>query len=68
MEEAGTNKTWKGKSRMVVCGIFATESGTLCSSTSAQNVDLGLLRMMLSITSEKNEAVTTTDIANAFLN
>eukprot|EP00975_Prorocentrum_lima_P003636 793392-Prorocentrum_lima.AAC.1 len=40
----------------------------LCGSTLAQNVDMGLLRMLLSLTSGRSETLTTTDIAAAFLN
>eukprot|EP00975_Prorocentrum_lima_P053043 11120736-Prorocentrum_lima.AAC.1 len=39
----------------------------LCDSTSTQNVDIGLLRMMLSMTNGITETLTTTDIPSAFL-
>eukprot|EP00975_Prorocentrum_lima_P055633 11664034-Prorocentrum_lima.AAC.1 len=64
MKEIGATKTWKAKSRMVMCGNFASENLALCESTSAHNVDIGLLRMMLSMTNSRNETLTTTDIAN----
>eukprot|EP00975_Prorocentrum_lima_P017471 3690010-Prorocentrum_lima.AAC.1 len=38
-----TTKTWKAKSKMVICGNFATDTERLCESTSTQNVDIGLL-------------------------
>eukprot|EP00975_Prorocentrum_lima_P008614 1839830-Prorocentrum_lima.AAC.1 len=50
MKENGTTKTWKAKSGMVICGNFASENQALCESTSAHNVDIGLLRMMPSMT------------------
>eukprot|EP00975_Prorocentrum_lima_P043990 9225823-Prorocentrum_lima.AAC.1 len=50
---------------MVVLGDFASENQALCESTSTHNVDIGLLRMM---TNGRNETLTTTDIADAFLN
>eukprot|EP00975_Prorocentrum_lima_P003275 723953-Prorocentrum_lima.AAC.1 len=53
---------------MVTCGNFATSNQALCDSTSTQNADCGLLRMMSSMTYWKNETLTTTDIPNAFLN
>eukprot|EP00975_Prorocentrum_lima_P066457 12909357-Prorocentrum_lima.AAC.1 len=53
---------------MVICGNFATETEKLCESTSTQNVDIGLLKMLLSLTNGKVETVTTTDISTAFLN
>eukprot|EP00975_Prorocentrum_lima_P064778 12899580-Prorocentrum_lima.AAC.1 len=68
MKETGTNKTWKAESRTVTCGNFASENQAVCVSTLTHNVDIGLLRMMLSMTSGRNETLTTTDIANAFLN
>eukprot|EP00975_Prorocentrum_lima_P000226 48272-Prorocentrum_lima.AAC.1 len=40
----------------------------LCDATSTQNVDVGLLWMMLSMTNGKTETLTTTDISSAFLN
>ena len=66
VRESGSTKTWKAKSRMVICGNFSDQE--LLCDTSTQNVDIGLLRMMLSITNGKVETLTTTDIANAFLN
>eukprot|EP00975_Prorocentrum_lima_P068516 12921158-Prorocentrum_lima.AAC.1 len=68
MKETGTTKTGKAKSRMVICGNFASESQAWCESTSTHNVHLGLLGMMLSMTDGRNETLTTVDIANAFLN
>eukprot|EP00975_Prorocentrum_lima_P033307 6988373-Prorocentrum_lima.AAC.1 len=68
MKETGPTKTWKAKSRMAICGNFASENQALCESASTHNVDIGLLRMMLSMTKDRNETLTTTDIANAFLN
>eukprot|EP00975_Prorocentrum_lima_P022749 4789665-Prorocentrum_lima.AAC.1 len=53
---------------MVICGNFATEHEMLCDSTSTQHVDIGLLRMLLSLTNGRSETLTTTDIATAFLN
>eukprot|EP00975_Prorocentrum_lima_P068453 12920812-Prorocentrum_lima.AAC.1 len=50
MKEGNTAKTWKAKSRMVMCGNFATDTEKLCESTSTQNVDIGLLRIILSLT------------------
>ncbi len=64
VRESGSTKTWKAKSRMVICGNFSDQE--LLCDTSTQNVDIGLLRMMLSITNGKVETLTTTDIANAF--
>eukprot|EP00975_Prorocentrum_lima_P049944 10454736-Prorocentrum_lima.AAC.1 len=40
----------------------------LCDSTSTQHVDIGLLRMLLSLTHGRSETLTTTDIATVFLN
>eukprot|EP00975_Prorocentrum_lima_P050823 10649866-Prorocentrum_lima.AAC.1 len=68
MKDSDTAKTWKAKRRMVICGNFATDTERLCESTSTQNVDIGLLRMLLSLTNGKVETVTTTDISTAFLN
>eukprot|EP00975_Prorocentrum_lima_P070526 12932494-Prorocentrum_lima.AAC.1 len=68
MKEAGTTKTCKAKSIMVICGNFAWENHALCDSTSTQKIDIGLLRMTLSTTNGRHETLTTTDIANAFLN
>eukprot|EP00975_Prorocentrum_lima_P038599 8108781-Prorocentrum_lima.AAC.1 len=53
---------------MVICGNFATDTEKLCESTSTQHVDIGLLRMLLSLTNGKVEIVTTTDISTAVLN
>eukprot|EP00975_Prorocentrum_lima_P011229 2382300-Prorocentrum_lima.AAC.1 len=53
---------------MVICGNFATDSERLWDSTSTQNVDIGLLRMVLSLTDGRLETTTTTDINTAFLN
>eukprot|EP00975_Prorocentrum_lima_P061898 12882531-Prorocentrum_lima.AAC.1 len=53
---------------MLVGGNFATEHQALCDSTATQNVDIGVLRVMLSMTNGKNETLTATDIASAFLN
>eukprot|EP00975_Prorocentrum_lima_P031251 6558871-Prorocentrum_lima.AAC.1 len=53
---------------MVMCGNFATEHEMLCDSTLTQNVETGLLRMILSLTNGRTETLTTTDIATAFLN
>eukprot|EP00975_Prorocentrum_lima_P063700 12893106-Prorocentrum_lima.AAC.1 len=50
------------------CGNFATENQAVCESTSTQNEDIGMLRMMLSMNNGKNETLTATDMANAFLN
>eukprot|EP00975_Prorocentrum_lima_P022737 4788268-Prorocentrum_lima.AAC.1 len=50
MKEHETTKTLKAKSRMVICGNFATDTERLWQSTSTQNVDIGLLRMILSLT------------------
>eukprot|EP00975_Prorocentrum_lima_P012379 2623859-Prorocentrum_lima.AAC.1 len=49
MKETGTTKTWKAKTHMVICGIFASESQALCDSTSTQNVDIGLLLSLIHI-------------------
>eukprot|EP00975_Prorocentrum_lima_P035081 7373054-Prorocentrum_lima.AAC.1 len=68
MKYINTTKTWKAKSRMVICGHLATGTEKLCESTSTHNVDIGLLRMLLSLTNGKVETVTTTDISTAFLN
>eukprot|EP00975_Prorocentrum_lima_P011116 2361542-Prorocentrum_lima.AAC.1 len=54
MKKTGTHKTWTANSRMVICGGFAPENQALCDSTSTQNVDIGLLRMMLSMTNGRN--------------
>eukprot|EP00975_Prorocentrum_lima_P059746 12529781-Prorocentrum_lima.AAC.1 len=51
---------------MVICGNCAREPETNRDSTSTQNVDIGLLRMMLSMTNGKTETLTTTDISRAF--
>eukprot|EP00975_Prorocentrum_lima_P048677 10184605-Prorocentrum_lima.AAC.1 len=53
---------------MVICGNFATDIERLCESTSTQNVDIGLLMMILSLTNGYVETITTTDIREAFLN
>eukprot|EP00975_Prorocentrum_lima_P052475 11000272-Prorocentrum_lima.AAC.1 len=53
---------------MVTGGNFASENPASCDSTSSHNVDIGLLRMMLSMANGRNETSTTTDKANAFLN
>eukprot|EP00975_Prorocentrum_lima_P004055 881589-Prorocentrum_lima.AAC.1 len=50
MKEGNTTKTWKAKSRMVISGNFATDTERLCESTSTHNVDIELLRMLLSLT------------------
>eukprot|EP00975_Prorocentrum_lima_P000234 49336-Prorocentrum_lima.AAC.1 len=63
MQEPGTNNALKAKSRTVMCGNFSTENEALCGSTSTQNVDIGLLRMMLSMADGKSETLT-----NALLN
>eukprot|EP00975_Prorocentrum_lima_P066850 12911577-Prorocentrum_lima.AAC.1 len=68
MKDSNTTKAWKAKSRMVMCGKFATDADRLCDSTSTQNVDIGLLRMLLSLTNCRVETITTTDISTAFLN
>eukprot|EP00975_Prorocentrum_lima_P025109 5272117-Prorocentrum_lima.AAC.1 len=48
--------------------VMSSENQALRESTSTHNVDIGLLRMMLSMTNGRNATLTTTDIANAFLN
>eukprot|EP00975_Prorocentrum_lima_P061622 12880956-Prorocentrum_lima.AAC.1 len=53
---------------MVICGNFVTDAERLSESTSNQNVDIGLIRMLLSLTNGKVETVTATDISTAFLN
>eukprot|EP00975_Prorocentrum_lima_P008090 1729896-Prorocentrum_lima.AAC.1 len=53
---------------MVICGNVATDTERLCESTSTQNVDIGLLRIILSLTNGRVETITTTDISTAFLN
>eukprot|EP00975_Prorocentrum_lima_P067347 12914316-Prorocentrum_lima.AAC.1 len=53
---------------MVICGNIATDTERLCESTSTQKVDIGLLRMILSLTNGKAETITTADISTAFLN
>eukprot|EP00975_Prorocentrum_lima_P047762 9985458-Prorocentrum_lima.AAC.1 len=68
IKEGKTTKTWKAKSRMVISGNFATDNERLCDSTSTQNVDVGLLRMILSLTNGRLETLTTTEISTAFLN
>eukprot|EP00975_Prorocentrum_lima_P067637 12916043-Prorocentrum_lima.AAC.1 len=40
----------------------------LCDSTLTHNVDIGLLRMLLSLTHGRSETLTTTDMGTAFLN
>eukprot|EP00975_Prorocentrum_lima_P034862 7325564-Prorocentrum_lima.AAC.1 len=50
IKERKTTKTWKAKSRMVEGGNFATGNERLCDSTLTQSVDIGLLRMILSLT------------------
>eukprot|EP00975_Prorocentrum_lima_P043414 9116161-Prorocentrum_lima.AAC.1 len=55
MKETGATKTWKVKSRMVICGNSATTNQALCESTSTQNVDIGLLRMMVSTMKGRDE-------------
>eukprot|EP00975_Prorocentrum_lima_P013679 2911595-Prorocentrum_lima.AAC.1 len=49
---------------MAICGHFIAENQALCDSTSTQNVGIGLLRMMRSMTDGRNE----TGTATAFLN
>eukprot|EP00975_Prorocentrum_lima_P035799 7527845-Prorocentrum_lima.AAC.1 len=53
---------------MLICGNFATEHEMLCDSTLTQHVDIGLLRMLLSLTNGRTDALTMTDIATAGLN
>eukprot|EP00975_Prorocentrum_lima_P055009 11533669-Prorocentrum_lima.AAC.1 len=53
---------------MVMWGNSATDAERLCESTSTQNVDTGLLRMILSLTNGRLETITTTDISTALLN
>eukprot|EP00975_Prorocentrum_lima_P055473 11631931-Prorocentrum_lima.AAC.1 len=53
---------------MVICGNFAIDTERICDSTSTQNVDIGLLRMVLSLINGRVETITTTDISTAFLN
>eukprot|EP00975_Prorocentrum_lima_P065866 12906003-Prorocentrum_lima.AAC.1 len=62
MKDGNTTKTWKARSRMVTYGNFATDTERLCESTSTENVDIGLLRMVLSLTNGRVETITTTDI------
>eukprot|EP00975_Prorocentrum_lima_P070117 12930177-Prorocentrum_lima.AAC.1 len=50
MKDSNTTKTCKAKSKMVMCGNFATDTERLCESTLTQNVDIGLLKMILSLT------------------
>eukprot|EP00975_Prorocentrum_lima_P003341 735645-Prorocentrum_lima.AAC.1 len=68
MKEGNTTKTWKARSRMVICGKFAIDNERLCESTSTHHVDIGLLRMVLSLTNGRAETITTTDNSTAFLN
>eukprot|EP00975_Prorocentrum_lima_P010597 2249689-Prorocentrum_lima.AAC.1 len=68
MKESNATKTWEAKSRMVNCGNLATDTERLCESTSTQKVDIGLLRMIQSLTNGKVETITTTDISTAFWN
>eukprot|EP00975_Prorocentrum_lima_P054333 11396454-Prorocentrum_lima.AAC.1 len=53
---------------MVICGNFASDTERLRESTSTQNVDIELLRMILSLTNGGAETIATTDISTAFLN
>eukprot|EP00975_Prorocentrum_lima_P018957 3993628-Prorocentrum_lima.AAC.1 len=53
---------------MVIFGNFATDTERLCESTSTQHVDIGLLRMVLSLTNGRVETITRTYISTAFLN
>eukprot|EP00975_Prorocentrum_lima_P023165 4874027-Prorocentrum_lima.AAC.1 len=62
MKESSTTKTWKAKSRMVICGNVATDIERLCDSTPTENVDIGLFRMVLSLTNGRVETITATDI------
>eukprot|EP00975_Prorocentrum_lima_P009550 2032791-Prorocentrum_lima.AAC.1 len=50
IKESETTKAWEAKRRMATCGNFSTDSERLCDSTSTQHVDIGLLRMVLSLT------------------
>eukprot|EP00975_Prorocentrum_lima_P013202 2802653-Prorocentrum_lima.AAC.1 len=68
MKESRTTKTWKVKSRMVMGGNVAIDTERLYESTSTQHVDVGLLRMILSLTNGRVDTITTTDISTAFLN
>eukprot|EP00975_Prorocentrum_lima_P027193 5716177-Prorocentrum_lima.AAC.1 len=52
---------------MVMCGNFASENQALRDFTQTQTVDMGLLRMVLSMTNGRHETFTT-DIAHARLN
>eukprot|EP00975_Prorocentrum_lima_P045192 9465892-Prorocentrum_lima.AAC.1 len=54
MKDARTTKTWKAKSRIAMCGNFASENQAVCESTSTHNVGIGLLRMMMSMTNGRN--------------
>eukprot|EP00975_Prorocentrum_lima_P021249 4473350-Prorocentrum_lima.AAC.1 len=47
---------------------FAVDTERLRDSTPTQHVDIGLLRMVLSLTNGRVETITTTDISTAFLN
>eukprot|EP00975_Prorocentrum_lima_P025714 5410537-Prorocentrum_lima.AAC.1 len=53
---------------MLIGGNVAVDSERLCNSTSTQHVDIGLLRMVLSLTNGRLETITTTDISTPFLN
>eukprot|EP00975_Prorocentrum_lima_P057812 12122910-Prorocentrum_lima.AAC.1 len=53
---------------MVICGNSATEHEMLCDSTLTHNIDIGLHRMLRSLTNGRSDTLTTTDITTAFLN
>eukprot|EP00975_Prorocentrum_lima_P065172 12901898-Prorocentrum_lima.AAC.1 len=58
MKERNTTKTWKAKSRMVMCGSFAIDTEGLCNTIPTQHADVELLRMILSLTNGRLETLT----------
>ena len=59
------HEEWKHKSRLVICGSFATWGE---HPTTTTNLDAPLLRLMLSLACSKETTWSSVDITSAFLN
>ena len=64
-EENDVHEEYKHKSRLVMCGNFATWGE---HSTTTTNLDAPLLRLMLSLACSKETTWSSVDITSAFLN
>ena len=64
-EENDVHEEYKHKSRLVICGNFATWGE---HSTTTTNLDAPLLRLMLSLACSKETTWSSVDITSAFLN